>query len=85
MSDSTANKSSQGASNSNEIFGITGATTGSSGAHLATTGASALGTSGASGDMGNEKSNIDRTTGGVGPSATTTASSATVAHDNGTR
>lgn len=64
MSTSTSKKN-------NEDFGLTGATTGSSGAHLATTGASALGTSGASGDMGNEKSNIDRTTSGIPPSGTT--------------
>ncbi|CAF1020242.1 unnamed protein product [Didymodactylos carnosus] len=39
-----------------EQHGLTGTTTGSSGDHLSQTGASRLGTSGASGDMGNEKS-----------------------------
>ncbi len=70
---------------SKEEFGIIGITTGSSGQHLSTTGANALGTSGASGDMGNEKSKIDRSTDGIGPSGTTTATSPTVATDNGTR
>ena len=85
MSDSTHNKSSHEPAKEKEEFGLTGTTTGSSGDHLATTGASALGTSGGSGDMGNEKSKIDRTTGGIGPSGATTVSSATVANDNGTR
>ncbi|UJR26629.1 hypothetical protein I4U23_007947 [Adineta vaga] len=70
---------------SQEQFGITGVTTGSSGEHLATTGASALGTSGGCGDMGNEKSKIDKATAGLGQTVTTGASSPTVATDQGTR
>lgn len=77
MSDSTQNKTSEGSSKGNEEFSVTGIPPG--------TGANALGTSAASGDMGNEASKIDRTTGGIGHAGTTTASSATVAHDNGTR
>lgn len=67
-----------------EEFGLTGTTTGSSGEHLSTTGASALGTSGGSGDMGNEKSKINHAFDGVAPT-TTAASSPTVATDQGTR
>ena len=85
MSDNTKSTSSHDQSKSKEEFGLTGTTTGSSGEHLSTTGASALGTSGGSGDMGNEKSKIDRAMEGAGPSATTTASSPTVATDKGTR
>lgn len=70
---------------SKEEFGLTGTTTGSSGEHLSTTGASALGTSGGSGDMGNEKSKIDQTTGGIAPAGSTTVPSATAATDQGTR
>ncbi|CAF0884156.1 unnamed protein product [Adineta steineri] len=65
---------------SGEVFGLTGTTTGSSGEHLSTTGASALGTSGGSGDMGNEKSKIDKATAGLGSTTTTTP-----ATDQGTR
>jgi len=64
-----------------EEFGLTGVTTGSSGEHLATTGASALGSSGGSGDMGNEKSKIDSTTNSVRPSGTSAASSPAVTTD----
>ncbi|CAF3680488.1 unnamed protein product, partial [Rotaria sordida] len=85
MSDNKNSTLSHSEAKSNEEFGLTGTTTGSSGEHLKTTGASALGTSGASGDMGNEKSKIDRSTDGIGPSATTTASSSTVANNQGTR
>jgi hypothetical protein len=68
-----------------EVFGLTGTTTGSSGEHLATTGASALGTSGGSGDMGNEKSNIDRATGGLAPAGSTTVQPSIADSDQGTR
>ncbi|CAF1527243.1 unnamed protein product, partial [Adineta steineri] len=47
---------------SGEVFGLTGTTTGSSGEHLSTTGASALGTSGARDDMGNEDTKVDKAT-----------------------
>ena len=85
MSDEKKSTSSHAENNSKEQFGITGVTTGSTGEHLATTGASALGTSGGSGDMGNEKSKIDKATAGPGATATTGASSPTVATDQGTR
>jgi hypothetical protein len=64
-----------------EEFGLTGTTTGSSGEHLSFTGASALGTSGGSGDMGNEKSKIDRSMDGIGPATSTTTSSPAVSTD----
>lgn len=84
MSDGKQSKSSYNESTGKEDFGLTGVTTGSTGEHLATTGASALGTSGGSGDMGNEKSKIDRATGGIGTTtspANTPTSSTTVGHD----
>ena len=83
MSDGKQSKSGQNEGNAKEGFGLTGATTGSSGEHLQTTGASALGTSGGSGDMGNEKSKIDHSTGGIGMTTTTTTgptSSTTIGH-----
>jgi hypothetical protein len=85
MSDNKKSTSSHDGAKPKEEYGLTGTTTGSSGEHLQTTGASALGTSGGSGDMGNEKSSIDRAFDGIGPSATTTSSSPTVAVDQGTR
>ncbi len=81
MPDHKQSTASHDEAKSKEEFGLTGATTGSSGEHLSTTGASALGTSGGSGDMGNVKSEIDRATDGLGPSATTP----TVDTDQGTR
>jgi hypothetical protein len=71
----------QSKSKSKEEFGLTGTTTGSSGEHLATTGASALGSSGASGEMGNERSKIDQSTGGIAPSGSTMTPSATAITD----
>ena len=67
MSDSTQANSSHDDAVPMEIFGLTGTTTGSSGEHLATTGASALGTSGGSGDMGNENPMYTHSTAGVAP------------------
>ncbi len=64
-----------------EEFGLTGITTGPSGEYLADTGASALGTSGGSGEMGNEKSKIDRSMDGLGPATSTTASLPAVSTD----
>jgi hypothetical protein len=83
MSDGKQSKSSHDASKGKEVFGLTGTTTGSSGEHFATTGASALGSSGGSGDMGNEKSKIDHTTSGIGAAAIPTVgptSSTTIGH-----
>ena len=85
MSDEKKSTSSHDESHSTEHFGITGVTTGSSGEHLATTGASALGTSGGSGDMGNEKSKIDKATAGPGPTATAPGPTSTLSNDQGTR
>jgi hypothetical protein len=81
MSENKKSTSSHDEAKPKEQFGLTGTTTGSSGEHLATTGASALGTSGGSGDMGNEKSKIDRAMDGLGPAV----SPPTIDTDQGTR
>jgi hypothetical protein len=81
MADNKKSTSSDDKSKSKEEFGLTGTTTGSSGEHLANTGASALGTSGGSGDMGNEKSKIDRATDGLAPAGATTAPSSASSTD----
>jgi hypothetical protein len=81
MSSNKNATSSNDQSESKEEFGLTGTTTGSSGEHLATTGASALGSSGASGEMGNERSKIDESTGGIAPSGSTMVPSATSSTD----
>ena len=78
-------KTSHDASQSKESFGLTGTTTGSSGEHLAQTGASALGTSGGSGDMGNEKSKMDSTATTIAPPGSTTTTSLTDTNSQGTR
>ena len=71
--------------NSNETFGLTGTATGSSGDHLATTGASALGTSGGSGDPGSEKTNVDQATKTLPPPGSTVPSSSKDNNEQGTR
>ena len=85
MSDKKTSTASHDESQSKESFGLTGTTTGSSGEHLQHTGASALGTSGGSGEMGNEKSKIDQTTGGIAPGGSTTAPSSKNTTSQGTR
>ena len=68
MSDSTRANSSRDEKVPMEIFGLTGVTTGSSGEHMATTGASALGTSAGSGETGNANPMYQHSTAGVAPS-----------------
>lgn len=77
MSDNKNSIASHDQSELKEEFGLTGTTTGSTGEYLATTGGSALGTSGASGEMGNEKSKIEKSGGGIAPYGSTKMPSAT--------